>query len=105
MTTILEIVTDMAKTKERSELEFLRSENKRLKSENRQLKKLLGRNTKTLKVLEEHFEEEAEEIDAAIVDVAAPSCPKCCGELAFTDLGNRRLTNCTSCKYRRTSTK
>lgn len=62
----------------------------------------MGRNEKQLQSLEEHFVEEAQEFVAAIEVDPAPACPKCGGILKFTDLGARRLTNCTECKYRQT---
>lgn len=96
----------MTKKKERSEVEWLRSENRKMKSIIKHLKKEVGRSNKRTLVNEDLSEQLAEEmLEADQVDnavVSANRCPnaKCKGTTELVDLGARKLIICDSCNYR-----
>ena len=97
----------MAKVKDRSETEMLRGENKKLRSEIRQLRKILGRFQKQahrVEELEDLFENidlfEEQQVKEIKEIFTCPLCSK--GNLIKTNLGNRKLITCDSCKFRRT---
>jgi hypothetical protein len=94
----------MSKPKERSEVEFLRSENRRLKSENRHLKKLLGKSDKKVKAYEDHVDmsEEAETVEPLETRGMICPAPNCQGTLTRVDLGARLLITCSDCSIRKT---
>lgn len=98
----------MPKVREKSELEYLRSENKRLKSENRHLKKQVNLKSKReylYKDLEdkEHDavlaeEQSRHEHEAAMNALKCPQCQN--GEVSTLEVGIFQITICNSCKHR-----
>lgn len=95
----------MPKKPERSEVEFLRSENRRLKSENRHLKKELNRKDKKVKVYEEHIDlTEREDMDTIEPQDQTNRCLQkdCDGQVERVDLGVRMMHVCQSCGGRKT---
>lgn len=94
----------MAKSKERSEVEALRSENRNLKKQVSYLKKELGRHEKRehqyLDLEDRTQQEELEKIVEVPKDKKI--CPKCNkGKLSVSDLGIRKLTTCNNCTFRK----
>lgn len=96
----------MARPKERSEVEYLRSLIKGLKAENRYLKKEVARLDKRqhqyedleekIKIVHEHEEEQHYNIRSK-----RNNCPNCLdGLLENIDLGVRTMIRCSSCNYR-----
>jgi hypothetical protein len=98
----------MAKQKERSELEILRSENRRLKSIAKHLKKEASRKTKREHLHNDLVEKQAEELlkeELKERDVLkGEGCPNCGEELDITDIGPRKLYTC-DCGYRKSAKK
>lgn len=95
----------MAKQKEKSELEHLRSENRMLKSEIRNLKKQVGRANKKDRreaYLEKELKEYIIKEEQEQYEVKGKSCPKCKGILETVDLGVRILEKCSTCGHRMT---
>jgi hypothetical protein len=97
----------MAKSKERSEVEYLRAENKGLKSQIRHLKKELARAQKRQHQYED-LEERSIELELEESEIAQPvneakGCPSCNGKLVEVDIGVRKLIRCESCDYRVTA--
>lgn len=96
----------MSKQKEKSELEYLRSENRKLKSMNKNLKKQLSRTNKRSdlyhdledKIAEDLIQEELNEKEL-IKNDQCPSCFK--GTLETLKLGAKKLALCDSCTYRK----
>lgn len=95
----------MAKQKERSEVEFLRSENKNLKSQVKHLQKEISRLSKRHnraedleKELSEHYLKEEVQNKEIIEKVCCSNCNK--GELNLLDLGIRKYTVCSNCGKR-----
>jgi hypothetical protein len=82
------------KSKNKSEVEYLRGENKKLKS---QLSSLNRRNKSLEK--QAHFYEEIEE-DAEIIDLV--NCPVCGNkEMRIIDLKYVQYETCDACDYRK----
>lgn len=100
----------MAKSKDHSEVEYLRSQIRNLKKENKHLKKEISRQNKKAhlyqdleeKVASEMIEEEQEE-ELQIINTK-DKCPKCSSELEVTDMGIRSLYMC-ECGYRKSKKK
>lgn len=90
----------MAKTRERSEVEYLRAENKRLKSENRHLKKKLGITNKKVQVYENAMDLSEPEMPLVAVE-QEHKCSQCMDSLEIVDLGIRTLIMCHTCKTRK----
>lgn len=95
----------MPKKKERSELEYLKSQNRELLKENKKLKKTISRSTKKehiLKDLEDRLEEEYFQEDHTRDAEPAPvaGCPKCGRKLENVDLIKRIIVTCENCDYR-----
>lgn len=96
----------MTKTKEKSELEYLRGLVKSMRSQVKHLKKELSRKQKREYLHEDLEEKEAEllleeeirEREHAIEN-KCPDCGK--GKLEFTDLNIRTLITCPSCGYKK----
>lgn len=97
----------MAKQKERSEVEHLRSVNKTLKSEIKHLKKEIARYNKRAHQYEDLEEREIEVELEKVVDephhFTKVICPDCSGDVEKVELGNRLLNRCTKCKWRKSS--
>lgn len=91
----------MSKTKERSEVEYLRSENKRLKSENRHLKRQLGKTDKKVKAYEAHLDLVEPELPETEVSDNRSICTKCGDNQEVVDLGVRILIVCSNCNTRK----
>lgn len=90
----------MSKSKEKSELEYLRGQNQKLKSENRHLKKQLGYFRK--RVTEDDIDYPDEEIPAeAFTPKGGQRCPKCANAIEVIDLAVRIMHIC-DCGYRKT---
>lgn len=93
----------MARQKEKSEVEYLRAENRKLKSQLRETKRSLVRFEKRSHL---HDETPAEEdVPEALEELVINTCPKCTGNLEYTDLGIRTLIRCENCTYRQTRKK
>lgn len=95
----------MPKKKERSEVEYLKSQNRELLKENKKLKKTISRSTKKehiLKDLEDRLEEEYFQEDHTRDVEPAPvtGCPKCGRKLESVDLIKRIIVTCENCDYR-----
>lgn len=95
----------MAKSKDRSETEYLRGIIKNLKSENRNLKKQLSRSNKRAHQYED-FETKLQdtEVEEVFESVIPPekTCPKCKSKLKESPLGIKVLITCTSCNFKET---
>lgn len=96
----------MAKQKERSELEHLRSVNKTLKSEIKHLKKEIARYNKRAHRYDDLEEREADEqleeqVKETLVPATKTSCPECSAVTETSEIGNRVLVRCTNCKWRK----
>jgi hypothetical protein len=94
----------MAKSKDRSEVEYLRGLVKDLKSQVRNLKKEVSRSSKR-----QHREQDLEEIVKEIQftetqeaeQAKGVTCPnKCKAPMEAADLGIRTIHTCTSCGHR-----
>jgi predicted nuclease with TOPRIM domain len=94
----------MTRSKDRSEVEYLRGRVKELQSENRNLKKQLSRKEKRehqYEDLEEKLKEvELEEETEVFQEAARIKCPKCKGEIGQVAIGTRLLLKCESCGHR-----
>lgn len=97
----------MAKKKSGSELEHLRGVVRNQRSEIKALKKELSRFQKRQHQFEDWELEKTEELLEE--DISQPSerhfqesCPECSSGVEKSELGNRILTRCTKCKWRRT---
>jgi hypothetical protein len=95
----------MAKSKERSEVEFLRAENKTLKAQVRHLKKEVARKQKRehqFNDLEER-ERELEEVELiSEIKDTKELCPDCRStKIQVTDLGAKKIMVCYDCGFRK----
>jgi formamidopyrimidine-DNA glycosylase len=94
----------MAKQKDRSELESLRATNRSLRKQVTHLKKELARKEKRAHQYHDLEERQKEEdIDKNLTVFTKPICPACNGDIETSELGNRLLTRCTQCKWRKSS--
>jgi hypothetical protein len=97
----------MAKSKTRTETEFLRGKVRELESEVKKLRKVASRNYKKAQQLEnvvdERKDEEFAEIEAKF-EPTMPRCPECLSNKDFeiVPLGAREMHLCNDCGYRKT---
>jgi predicted RNase H-like nuclease (RuvC/YqgF family) len=90
----------MAKSKDRSEIEYYKGEIRKLKAEIKQLHRQLAEQKRYIPEPVES-EDEYEEIEEK-----TPSCPQCyTGELVIVDLNIKFLEKCRSCNYVKTRNK
>lgn len=90
----------MARSKDRSEIEYYKGEIRKLKAEVKNLRRQLAENKRYIPDLDQ-FEEEAEEI----VEISN-RCPECkSGKLKEIDLNIKVLVKCDSCGFVRTRKK
>ena len=95
----------MAKTRERSEVEYLRAENKRLKSENRHLKKEINKTGKKIRQYEAQIDlAEPDMPEVSAEEQSQINCkePGCEGRVTMVDLGVRLMRVCDACGQRKT---
>lgn len=92
----------MAKNKERSETEYLKSENRQLWKENKMLRRQVARlskRTQDVEELEEALKEEQITQEHNYVDPT--QCKECLkGKISITSLGIRTIKTCNGCTYR-----
>ena len=94
---------NMAKTKDRSETEFLRGRVRELESEVKQLKRIANRTLKKVRQYESIMGEQESNEDVEKQFPTAPAtCPECNSKLDIFIIGVRELRMCTSCSYRKT---
>lgn len=94
----------MTKTKERSEVEYLRSELKKMQKQIKHLKKEVARKNKRAHQYHDLETRQAEEqLDDLSKDneyIEQEKCPKCSSDLEVLNLGNRQLNICSNCNWR-----
>lgn len=102
---VQQVNNTMAKKRERSDIEYLRSTIKSQRSIIKHLKKELGRQQKREYLhddLEERLADQMiEEEKQEELDVSGEKCPECHGKVEILDLGARKAIFC-ECGYRRT---
>jgi len=97
----------MVRSKDQSELEYLRGIVKKLRAQNKHLKKELARSTKRSRQndddLEDAIEEELEEVGKELTHIReGEMCPQCKKQMNVVDLTVKILHMCDFCKYRKT---
>lgn len=99
----------MSKSKDKNELEYLRSQNRHFKKELKHLRKQVSRaekNKRDVEELEDLLEDElaADRIEDEIY-ISKNKCPECRGKLEVIDLNVRELIVCVDCSFRKSKKK
>ena len=99
----------LAKTRDSSELEYLRGIIRNLRSENKSLKKQLSRSQKKEKTFNDYILNVDDSVDDGIwtedVKDSSSKCPKCKSNYTPIELGIRSLHVCNECGWTGSSKK